>query len=92
MHRELVLPFEEIRYVGVMCTHCKTELILDLSEPKQPTNAALMNPQCPKCGTEFPHDLATMLNRLKVEILPSLAKKENGVTIRIPLKAREAEQ
>ncbi len=76
MHREVIIPFSDLRTVSVECGHCQTLIILNIEGQHDVTH-------CPACNREFEPGVKNGLVRWRA--LYDIAKEANHkLSFRIP--------
>jgi|ERR1019366_3438362 hypothetical protein len=93
MHRELSLAMKDLRYVGVVCKGCRTEVILDMESAYRPEEAdrgrGFAPDGCPTCSTAFDSAVKPALDRFKV-VYASLVRFED--VVRFHVSGAESDQ
>ena len=86
MHRELLLAMKDLRYVGVACKGCSTEIILDMESPYRPEEAdrgrGFAPDGCPTCGAAFDSAVKPALDRFK-GVYGSLVRLQDAVKFHV---------
>jgi endogenous inhibitor of DNA gyrase (YacG/DUF329 family) len=84
MHKELSLAMKDLRYVGVTCKDCHTEVVLDMESKYRPEDGGhgFAPDGCPTCGTAFDSAIKPALDRFRA-VYASLAKLEAAVHFRV---------
>ena len=83
MHKELSLAMKDLRYVGVVCRNCGTEVVLDMGSEYKPEGKGFAPECCPTCEVPFDSAIKPALDRFK-SVYGSLVNLEGTVRFRIP--------
>lgn len=83
MRRELSLAMKDLRYVGVTCKGCGTEIILDMASEYKPDGKGFAPDRCPTCEASFDSAVKPALDRFK-GVYASLVGLEDVVKFRVP--------
>jgi hypothetical protein len=83
MRTEISLAMKDLRYVGVMCRNCGTEVLLDMENEYKREGKGFAPDGCPTCDTPFDSAVKPALDRFK-GVYAALAKLEGTVRFRVP--------
>ena len=79
------MAMKDLRYVGVVCKACSTEIILDMESKYRPEDDAghgFAPDGCPTCGTAFDSAVKPALDRFK-GVYGSLVRLEDVVKFHV---------
>lgn len=85
MHQRLSLSIKDLRYVGVVCKVCSTEVVLDMESAYRNDDdlrAGFAPDGCPTCGAAFDSAIKPALDRFK-GIYAALGKLRSGVSFHV---------
>ena len=88
MRTELSLAMKDLRYVGVVCRNCHTEVVLDMESEYKPEGKGFAPDSCPTCEAPFDSAIKPALDRFRGVYL-GLAKLEGAVRFRMPRESDE---
>jgi hypothetical protein len=85
MRRELSLAMKDLRYVGVVCKVCNTEVIVDMASTYKPDadmGKGFAPDHCPTCNTAFDSAVKPALDRFQ-GVYAALVKVQDTVSFRV---------